>query len=286
MDDRQACWLVGTKGGLLKGNLDGNWEKVGDYNFRMTSIVRSAERVVVGVGSGLWEVDMSGGMWKQLHDETLTEVLAVDAIPGDPGIVAASAYGIATGERDEMGAVRWNFWSDDLLINERFSNAVLVIDNERWLVGTEGGILVAEDGGKNWTHTSLSGTPVRGLCRALGSFWVGTDERGIWRSEDGVNWRQAGRGLDQGTVFSLTESGGRIVAGSLEGIVVGDGEGNWQRLGPRMLMAAVAADPADDSVWLAGGDPGGLWITRDAGETWQQMGVPATIEAILAPEGD
>ena len=185
-----------------------------------------------------------------------------------------------------MGAVRWNFWSDDLLINERFSNAVLVIDNERWLVGTEGGILVAEDGGKNWTHTSLSGTPVRGLCRALGSFWAGTDERGIWRSEDGVNWRQAGRGLDQGTVFSLTESGGRIVAGSLEGIVVGDGEGNWQRLGPRMLMAAVAADPADDSVWLAGGDPGGLWITRDAGETWQQMGVPATIEAILAPEGD
>jgi hypothetical protein len=146
-------------------------------------------------------------------------------------------------------------------------------------------VLVAEEGGRKWTHTSLIGGPVRGLCRALDAFWAGTDERGIWRSEDGIHWEPAGTGLDNGTVFDLTESGGRMVAGGRDGVVVGDGQGYWQRVGPRMLMAAVGADPEDARVWLAGGDPGSLWLTEDGGQKWQQVaGLPTAVEAILAPE--
>ena len=287
MDEWQKNWLVGTGAALYQGENGGSWEQVGGYSFRVTSILRQKDRVVVGVGSGLWEVDFEGGFWKQLHDETLTEVLAVDALPGDPGVLAASAYGVATGKRDELGAVRWSFWSDELRVNERFSNAVLATEDGRWLVGTEAGVLVAEDGGRRWTRTSLMGGPVRGLCRALGSFWAGTDERGIWRSEDGLRWERAGRGLDEGTVFALTESAGRIIAGSLDGVLVGDGEGRWHRVGPQMLMAAVAAHPVEEDVWMAGGDPGGLWITEDGGKKWQQTGgITTRVEAILAPQGE
>ena len=278
-------WLIGTKRGLYRGEIGGEWEQVGGYAFRVTSILRNAGTVCVGVGSGLWEVDFDG-IWKQLHDETLTEVLAIDAVSGDPGVVAASAYGVATGKRDELGAARWTFWSDGLAVNERFSNAVLVDADGRWLVGTEAGVLVAEEGGAKWTHTSLIGAPVRGLCRGRGKFWAGTDERGIWRSEDGFHWEQAGTGLDEGTVFDLVVSGDRIVAGTLEGVAVGDGEGHWQRVGPRMLMAAVGADPENTQAWLAGGDPGSLWLTEDGGQKWQQVaGLPTAVEAILAPEG-
>jgi hypothetical protein len=251
----------------------------------VTSLLRKEGKTFAGVGSGLWEVGLEGEMWTQLHDETLTEVLAIDAVPGDPGVVAASAYGVATGARDHLGAVRWTFWSDGLRVEERFSNAILAAGSDRWLVGTEAGVLVAEEGGKKWTHTGLAGTPVRGLCRALDSFWAGTDERGIWRSEDGLSWEPAGRGLDRETVFALAESGERIVAGSLEGVVVGDGRGAWQRVGPRMLMAAVAVHPVAREVWLAGGDPGGLWFTEDAGMKWQQAaGLPASVESLLSPE--
>jgi len=278
-------WLVGAKRGLYRGRIGDSWEDVGGYPFRVTSLLRKEGRIFAGVGSGLWEVDLAGGMWTQLHDETLTEVLAVDAVPGDPGVVAASAYGVATGARDDLGAVRWTFWSDNLRVEERFSNVILVVGDGRWLVGTEAGVLVAEDEGRKWAHTALTGTPVRGLCRALGSFWAGTDERGIWRSKDGLSWEPAGRGLDRGTVFALAESGGRIVAGSLEGIVVGDGRGAWRRVGPRMLMAAVGVHPAAPDVWLAGGDPGGLWFTEDGGAAWQQVaGLPASVEAVLSPE--
>jgi len=270
--------------GLYQGKIGGSWDLVGGYTFRVTSILRQDGRVVVGVGSGLWEVDF-GGIWKQLHDETLTEVLAIAGVSGDPGVVAASAYGVATGARDELGAVRWTFHSDELRVHERFSNAVLVDGDGRWLVGTEAGLLVAEDGGRRWTRTSLMGTPVWGLCRALGAFWAGTDERGIWRSADGLRWERAGGGLDGATAFCLAESDGKLVAGTLEGVAVGDGQGTWHRVGPRMLTAAVGTHPAEGDVWLAGADSGGLWITENGGGRWQQVdGLPTAVEAIAAPE--
>ena len=281
-----ADWLIGTKAGLYRGAPDQQWSHVGGYEFRVTSIVRRQGRLFVGVGSGLWEV-MEDGPWRQLHDETLTEVLDIATIDGEPGLVAASAYGIATAALDELGAARWSFWSDSLRVNQRFSNAVLVIDRTRWLVGTEGGVLLAVEGGAHWEHTDLQGGAVRGLCAAHGAYWAGTDERGIWTSTDGLHWESAGTGLDDGTVFAVAAAGEGLVAGTLDGVVYGDGRGYWQHAGPRMLMAAVGVDPLAPQVWLAGADPGGLWLTRDGGATWaQQAGLPTAMEAILPPSGD
>jgi hypothetical protein len=279
-----ADWLIGTKGGLFQGAPGGQWSRLGGYEYRITSIARRQGRIFVGAGSGLWEA-VPGSAWIQLHDETLTEVLDIAPIDGDPGLVAASAYGVATAARDELGAARWSFWSDGLRVNERFSNAVLVMDQTRWLVGTEGGVVLAADGGKRWEHTDLQGCAVRGLCAAHGAYWAGTDERGIWRSEDGLHWEAAGTGLSDGTVFALAAAGDGLVAGTLNGVVWGDGRGHWQSTGPSMLMAAVGVDPADPELWLAGADPGGLWLTRDGGSTWnQQRDMPAAMEAILPPE--
>ena len=87
--------------------------------------------------------------WKQLNDETLTEVMAIASIPGIPGVVAGSPYGIATGRVDALGAVRWTHHSDALRVNERFTNAILVHpgDPSTWLIGTEGGVLIADGNG-------------------------------------------------------------------------------------------------------------------------------------------
>jgi hypothetical protein len=281
-------WLIGAGSGLFRSADGASWERVGAYEFRVTSSRREGGRLCVGVGSGAWEVRDDPEGWVQLHDETLTEVLDLARIPGDPGLVAASAYGIATGARDGLGAIRWSFHSDSLAVNERFSSAVAVDpeDPRRWVVGTEAGVLVAEEGGRGWAYTDLMGVPVRAVCHALGAWWAGSDGRGIWTSPDGLSWRKAGRGLDDGTAFALAESGGRLVAGALNGVVVGDGRGRWYNVGPRALIAAVAAHPERPDFWMAGAAPGGLWITEDAGESWGQApGIPSTIEAIVAPEG-
>ena len=287
MDTEPKVWLVGTGGGLY-GSVDGvGWENMGGYTYRVTSIVRSGNRVCVGVGSGLWDVWAGDRPWVQLHDETLTEVLDLAWAPGDPGVVAASAYGVGVGQRREHDAVRWTWLSDELAVNERFSNAIAVdpADENRWLVGTEAGVLVAEDAGKRWVHSGLMGMPVRALLRIGDTWWAGTDARGVWQSADGLAWRRAGRGLDEGTVFALAAANGRILAGTTEGMVIGDGEGRWQRMGPRGLVGAVACHPQAAGFWMAGCVPGGLWVTEDAGRTWRYVpGVPKVVEAILAPE--
>ena len=287
MEDLRQVWLIGSSQGLFWSREGGAWGQVGGYRFRVTSIVRSGPRTCVGVGSGVWEVPGRAERWMQLHDETLTEVLDLAWVPGDPGVVAASAYGVAVGARDKLGAVRWHSRSDGLAVNERYSNAVQVDpeDTHRWLVGTEAGLLVAEEDGRRWVYSDLMGTPVRIICHALGTWWAGADGRGIWKSLDGLTWRRAGRGLDAGTAFALVENGGRMLAGTLEGVVVGDGEGRWVATGPRALVAAVDVHPEEPSFWMAGAVPGGLWMTEDEGAQWRHLpGLPSMVEAIAAPE--
>jgi hypothetical protein len=289
MGNWSQVWLIGANSGLFRSADGASWERIGAYEFRVTSILRDNGRLCVGVGGGAWEVRDDPDPWVQLHDETLTEVLDLARIPGDPGLVAASAYGVATGARDGLGAVRWSWHSDPLAVNERFTNAVAVdpADPRRWGVGTEAGVLVAEEGGRRWIYSNLMGVAGRAVRRALGAWWAGTDGQGIWTSPDGLSWRKAGYGLDDGTVFALAESHGRILAGTLRGVVVGDGRGHWRNLGPRALIASVAAHPQQPDFWMAGAVPGGLWVTRDAGESWRQAsGLPSTIEAISPPEED
>lgn len=288
MENGQQVWLAGSNRGLFWSRDGTVWEQVGAYPFRVTSIVRQGARICLGVGSGLWEVPRLSDRWIQLHDETLTEVLDLAWISGEPGLVAASAYGVAVGARDVLGAVRWHGRSQGLAVNERYANAVAVDPGNvhRWVVGTEAGVLVAEEDGERWTHSGLMGTPVRAVCYALGSWWAGTDGWGIWRSTDGLTWRRVGRGLDDGTVFALRESDGRMLAGTTEGLAVGDGEGRWHSVGPRALIAAVAAHPEESSFWMAGAVPGGLWMTENEGRQWRVVpGLPSMIEAIAAPEG-
>jgi len=309
-------WLIGSKG-VYHGTIGGSWTRIGAQEYGISSLIRQPDRLVAGAswGSGLWEwsngnkqAGESGSSgqpdptnqasqsdhadqtdrWKQLHDETVTEVMAIAPIDGSPGVVAGSPYGIATGQYDDAGAVRWNHHSDSLRVNERFTNAILVHpdDSKTWLVGTEGGVLIAEDSGAAWRRTSLSGTAVRALALMHGQFWAGTDDRGIWRSEDGARWDSVGHTPDGGAVFELTLAGDDILAATEHGVAVGDGSGHWVRTGPRHLCAAVRCHPVSTSTWLAGATPGGLWYTEDGGNAWQHVPGFVNVRAILPPETD
>lgn len=297
-------WLIGSKG-VYHGTIGGSWTRIGAQEYGISSLIREPDRLVAGAswGSGLWEwpndtdqadrtahEDQSGrpdqtGRWKQLHDETLTEIMAIASIGGSPGVVAGSPYGIATGRYDDLGAVRWTHHSDGLRVNERFTNAILVHPDEpaTWLIGTEGGVLIADDSGAAWRRTSISGTAVRALACIHGQFWAGTDDQGIWRSEDGERWDSAGHTTDGGAVFELMLAGDDIVAATEHGVAIGDGSGHWVRNGPRHLCAAIRCHPGSTSTWLAGATPGGLWFTEDGGQAWRQIQGFVNVRAIIAP---
>ena len=280
-----SAWLIGADG-LHHSDDAEQWLTGGLRAHPILAVLRQPQRLLCGTLWGLWEVPEGASRWIQLHDETLTEVLAIAPAPGDPGVVAATPYGLTLGQRDAHGPARWMSRSDALRVDERFSNAVLPRPDApgQWLVGTEAGVLCYTEPEDRWQRTDLSGRPCRALLHAFDAIWAGTDDGGVWRSVDGLAWQRAGRGLDDGTVFALAATGEQIIAGTMQGLCIGDGASAWRRCGPRLLVSAVAAHPDPDGPWLAGGTPGGLWRSDDAGASWRQSGRFDTVHCILPPE--
>ena len=298
MTDPCSHWLVGGSGLAHSGlhnsvgsglytatTLDDPFTHLGHSQLTAFFVLRQAQRLAIGANHGLWEWRRDEARYIQLHDETLTEVLGLAAIPGDPGLVAACPYGIATAQRDALGAARWTFHSDSPVPDKRFANA-LHIDPEhpdRWLVGTEAGLLVYSAKNDQWQASDLTDTPVRALHAARGLLWAGTDDRGILHSEDGLHWTQAG-GDVEGAVYALHDTGAQLLAATQYGILTGDGESSWTRSGPRLSTNCITSDPSAPDTWAAGASPGGLWHTRDAGAHWQQSGDFKHVRVVLAPE--
>lgn len=298
MTDPCSLWLVGGSrlahsslhnpvgSGLYTApDLDGPWQRLGHSQMTPFSLLRQPQRLAIGANHGLWEWRRDEKRYVQLHDETLTEVLGLAATTGDPGLVAACPYGIATARRDELGAARWTFHSDSPIPDERFSNALLIDPDhpDHWLVGTEAGAFVysAKDG--QWLASDLMGTPVRAVLSARGRAWAGTDDRGVWHSEDGLHWERAGSGIE-GAIYALHDAGTELLAATQYGIATGDGEGPWTLLGPRLSTTCITADSRHPGTWMAGASPGGLWYTRDSGIHWQQAGHFKHVRVVLVPE--
>ena len=294
MADWHDDWLVAGTGlhrasvdrasgsGLYRGAPTATWERIGKVQATPFCLLRQQHRLVIGADHGLWEYIGRAQQWRQLHDETLTEIMALAPIPGDPGLLVATPYGIARGRRDELGAARWTALSDPLPVNRRFSCSLLILAPDRWLVGTEDGLMLVH--GDAWKATDLTDTPVRALLQTPGGLWAGTDRRGLWHSPDGQTWTPAGSGLAP-AVYALAPAGDRILAGTECGLFIGDGESSWRQIGPRALFAAVGTDPgAPHTSWLAGATPGGLWYTGDAGRGWRQVGPFKHVRALIPPE--
>lgn len=278
-------WLLGSGQGIYQ-SVDGwCWTRVSEYDFRMTALVPGDGCVFAACGSGVWQILANDPMWVQMHDETLTEVMDLAPLPGDVGVVAASAYGVATGHRTESGVVRWRWHSNALPVNARFTNAIVVDTPTRWVIGTEAGVLITEDEGQVWQWTSLTDVGIRALYLDKGCWWAGTDD-GIWKSDAGVVWKRAGKGLAGVAVFDVAIVDDGVVLGTERGVWRGDGVGGWKKAGMHGQVHAVGVHPQDTDLWVAGCVPGGAWVTDSAGESWSQMpDLPGSVEVVVAPGG-
>ena len=290
-DSWGSSWLAGTALGLYSSGTDGGWHPAGRYEFKVTCIVRVGGEAIVGSEGGLWEAPGAGADWLQLHDEVLTLVQDLSPVPGDPGVLAATAYGVHRAARDDLGALRWKNCAPTLdgapQLDDCFSTAIHVDpDNpSRWYVGTEAGLLIAEDEGRDWRRTDIRGTAVRALACGGGRLWAGTDTRGLLVSSDGDGWKPVGEGLEGIPIFDIAHTdSGDVLVGTEEGVMAGDGANRWHRLGPPIRAAAVAAATSGEKLWLAGGSPGGLWLSEDRGSHWRQAaGLPHSVEALVPP---
>ena len=283
MREDESDWLVAGNG-IHRGQPGGEWTLLGAYRYTVNQMVRQGDMLVAGCGNGLWEVPADRTEpWVQQHDETLTEVMAVAETP--VGIAAGSPYGVAISRVDHLGSPRWRSLTEHLRVNARFTNAILVdpTDASRWVVGTEGGVIVGEANGTQLTESSLNDSAVRSVIHTGSQYVAGSDRHGVHLSEDGLAWQPVD-GVS-GPVFCVASSGDRLIAGTDRGLVVIQG-GHVTHTGPTVLVRCLGVDPDDPDTWLAGADPGGIWVTSDAGVSWQNYPTPQRVRHILAPERD
>lgn len=283
-EDSTGDWLAATPRGLWRGWPGERWQPLGGYEVHCNCILRQSDAIVIGGDGGLWQARRGERLWRQLHDEVLTMVQDVAPAPGDPGLLAATAYGVHTARRGEHGALRWQGRGEGLpTLGARFALVLQALDDagQAWLVGTEDGLWRTDAGGGRWARTPVDG-PVRALARGRGGLWAGTDAGGLWRSDDGARWRRSGASPGDRPLLSLAElSDGSLLAGTTHGVARGDG-GAWESSGPPLAAVAVAAAP--DGTWVFGACPGGLWWTRDGGRRWTQaLEIAACVKDVAAP---
>ena len=298
MSDRCSHWLVGGSGLAHSGlhtpvgsglytaiDLDGPFARLGHGQCTPFFVLRQPHRLAIAANHGLWEWQRDQSRYCQLHDETLTEVLGLAAIPGDPGLGAATPYGIASARRDERGAARWTFHSTAPVPDQRYTNALHIDPThpDKWLVGTEAGVFSYSAQNEHWQPSDLIGTPVRALLAACGRFWAASDDRGVLQSEDGLRWERAGDEIT-GAIYALHDTGSTLLVATQNGLFFGDGTSPWTRTGPRLVATCVTSAPHSPEAWVFGASPGGLWHSRDRGAHWQQIGHFKHVRVVLAPE--
>lgn len=228
-------------------------------------------------GNGVLRSKDDGATWRITTGADVTEVLrlCVDRRNGQR-IAAATAYGPIL---STDGGDSWRFISTGL--PARFTGDICIDrTNGSMLVATEKGIYVRSASDSAWRPTGMvkdTRTILQHPDRP-GVFFAGTEEDGIWRSDDGGRkWSGQSTGLAHRTVYALSAAPGTkgaVYAATFAGGIYrsDDGGKSWHHKSAGLTTPdchAVLVLPSDPRTVLAGTLNGGLFISTDRGETWK-----------------
>jgi photosystem II stability/assembly factor-like uncharacterized protein len=227
-------------------------------------------------GNGILRSKDGGSTWRITTGADITEVLRLCVDRRDARrIAAATAYGPIL---STDGGERWRFITEGL--PARFTGDI-VIDrsNGNMLVATEKGISIRSMTDRKWRPTRMrkdTRTIVQHATEPQ-MFFAGTEEDGVWWSEDGGRtWKAQNNGLAHKTVYAIATgpgASGAVYAATFGGGVYrsDDGGKSWQQRSKGLTTLdchAVQVLPSDPRTVLAGTLNGGLFMSTDAGETW------------------
>jgi photosystem II stability/assembly factor-like uncharacterized protein len=229
-------------------------------------------------GGGVWKTTDAGTTWNNVSDGFFKtgSVGAIEVAVSDPNVIY-----VGMGERCVRGVA----------------------------TASGDGVYKSTDAGKTWTHVGLDRTSQISAVRihpsdpdlvyvaAQGSPYVGTEDRGIYRSKNGGRtWEKvlAGDAKAGASDLSMDPTNPRVLYAGfwdhqrLPWKVVSGGPGSglfkstdggdtWEKLEkglPEVMgKVAVAVSPADPNrVWaMIESEEGGLYRSDDAGESWTMI---------------
>ena len=241
---------VGGLGGIWRSNDSGrSWSAVGDdrrpFEFVESLAVdpRDPERVYAGTWRQAYRTIDGGQSWHRIHNGMAIDrdVFSVTIDPRDPDALLAGTcnfiYVSGTGG-DDWVELRNGLAADHnrvhLVAHDPANPEVLY-------AGTRGALYRSDDGGKSF-YIALAGVSVSSIQVAPYGLpvYVGTEERGVLVSTDGMIFEERNDGLDASRVVAFDALPGA----------------------PRVLFAARSEGPTANKVFYS----------TDIGASWQELG--------------
>jgi len=241
---------AGGLGGIWRSNDGGdNWIDVGDnrkpFEFVESLAIdpRDPERVYAGTWRQAYRTTDGGSSWHRIHNGMAIDrdVFSVTIDPRNPDALLAGTCNfiyVSSSGGDDWVELRQGLASDHnrvhLVAHDPANPEVLY-------AGTRGALYRSEDGGKSFA-IALAGVSVSSIQVAPFGLpvYVGTEERGVLVSRDGMIFEEHNDGLDASRVVAFDALPGA----------------------PRILFAARSEGPTANTVYYS----------TDIGTSWKELG--------------
>ncbi len=201
-------------------------------------------------------------------------VTTVTGIPDEPHVFYLGSTGGGVWKTVNAGVSWTNLSDDDFAVGSIGAVAVAPSDSNVIYVGTGSacprgnisvgnGVYRSTDGGRSWAHAGLEAAgligrivvdpddPDRAFVAVLGQIFGRSPERGVYRTEDG--------GSTWSAVLQISDATGAV-------------ELAMNPANPRELFAAMWQAERKPWTLIDGGAEGGLYRTRDGGDSWELVG--------------
>jgi len=264
---------------------------INDSDVMSISLDRRNPQVVYATAcSGMYRSTDGAARWTKLRGvpSSSRRTRAFAQSPDEPGTLYAGTTEGLWVSRDSGAS--WQLATS----KEVVVNAIVALPGGTLLVGGDGfGVLRSADGGRSF-KTSNDGFSERFVSRIVFDAEDGALLVGIWgdRQHGGVfrarpasgSWERLGGGLEGREVLSLAARGGRVVAGTDDGVfVLAKSSPAWTRVPVRLGGIDVHPRVTDvallpEGVILAATSRG-LLAGSSAGETWKRAVLGAASQA-------
>ncbi len=241
----------------------------------------STRRHFIAAGNGVHRSTDGGKRWRILTSWETMEILSILPDPVDSAILyAATPWGVyktvddgKTWSEKKKGCNRW--FVQKLLGDRR--------DRRTLYAAMEDDLYRSRDGAETWTRLHVGAVQIQVVAQnpiRPEVLCVGTEDRGIWVSNDGGSkWIQCGQ-LSHETIYALRfspDGSECYAAGWKTGVWKSrDGGKEWERVFANDAVESifdVLIDPRNPSHLLVGTDGQGIYESLDHGLTWRRAGL-------------
>ncbi|TAL69313.1 MAG: T9SS type A sorting domain-containing protein [Bacteroidetes bacterium] len=155
--------------------------------------------------------------------------------------------------------------------NNRSHN--LKVNGNSIIEGTNKGVLVSTDMGRNWSNIGPNKTFINCLATSGTNLFAGINKGVLLNVNNGITWTEVNKGLTNTRVYSFAESGSNIIAGANgRGVFLSTNNGaNWTLMNDGIADLNINCLAADNENILAGTSYDSLYLYSFKDKYWYQI---------------